>query len=336
MVLTLAVACAATLGRSTTASTQSLALQPIPGAPYDTPTYVTSPPEDSTRLFVVQEHGLIKVIDDGVPQSTPFLNITSLVGQDPELGILSMAFAPDYATSRKFYVYYTASSNRNITIAEFLTDPTNPDHADPATIRVLLSIPHPETNHNGGQLQFGPDGYLYVADGDAGGQQDPYRNGQNLNVLPGKLLRIDPFRGSPYAIPPNNPFAHGTPTTRPEIFSYGFRNPWRFSFDRLTGDLTLGDVGQDTWEEVDYAPLAAAAATARTSGGAATRRPMSTARTASATRCRCRCLRFWSTTTVRAAARSPEVTSRATRSCPRCSGATSSAITARGGSTRRC
>ena len=124
------------MGRSTTASTQSLALEPIPGAPYASPTFVTSPPEDSTRLFVVQEHGLIKVIDNGVPQT--FLNITSLVGQDPELGILSMAFAPDYATSRKFYVYYTTAADGTITIAEFLTDANNPDHADPASIRIVL------------------------------------------------------------------------------------------------------------------------------------------------------------------------------------------------------
>ncbi len=250
----LALAAAAVLGRSTTAGVDSLTLEEIPGSPFARPTYVTGPPEDSTRLFVVQEFGQIKVSHNGELPTT-FLNITSLVGQDAERGVLSMAFAPDYATSRKFYVYYTAVSTGNITVSEFLTDANNPDHADPATRRVLLSIPHPQGEHNGGQLQVGPDGYLYLADGDAGGQEDPYRNGQNLQVLPGKLMRIDPFRGSPYAIPSNNPFVN-RPPKRPEIFSFGFRNPWRFSFDRLTGDLTLGDVGQSTWEEVDYAPLA--------------------------------------------------------------------------------
>jgi hypothetical protein len=216
---------------------------------------VTAPPQDTHRLFVVQRLGLIKIIVDGAPQAEPFLDISSLVSQDPELGILSIAFAPDYATSRKFYVYYTAVGTRAVTLAQFLRDEGNPNIADPSSRRTLLTIPHPQPNHNGGQLQFGPDGYLYMADGDAGGQNDPYRNGQNLETLPGKLMRIDPFRGEPYAIPPNNPFV-GQPPKRPEIFAYGFRNPWRFSFDRLTGDLTLGDVGQNLWEEIDFAPLA--------------------------------------------------------------------------------
>ena len=142
-----------------------------------------------------------------------------------------------------------------MTVAEYLRDPVNPDIADPNSRRVVLSIPHPRGNHNGGQLQFGPDGFLYLATGDGGGGGDPDLAGQNLGVLPGKLLRINPNlgpAGEPYTVPADNPFV-GQPNTRPEIWAYGLRNPWRFSFDRQTGNLTIGDVGQGAWEEIDFA-----------------------------------------------------------------------------------
>jgi len=215
-------------------------------------TYVTSPPGDSRRLFVVEQGGTIQVVRDGVKLDTPFLDIDPLVMSGGEQGLLSMAFAPDYATSRKFYVYYTGNDGNNH-VAEFQR--ADLDRADPATARGVISFPHPTfSNHNGGQLQFGPDGYLYIGTGDGGSGNDPPNNGQNRESLLGKLLRIDPSDPTGYAIPPDNPFAG---SARPEVWSYGLRNPWRFSFDRETGDLTIGDVGQNAREEIDFVPASA-------------------------------------------------------------------------------
>ncbi|MBA2568897.1 MAG: PQQ-dependent sugar dehydrogenase, partial [Actinobacteria bacterium] len=221
------------------------------------PVYVTAPPGDTSRLFIVQQgsggSALIRLLRDGGPATT-FLNVSNIT-TGGERGLLSMAFPPTYATSGKFYVYYTASDGA-MTVAEYMRDATNPDIADPNSRRVVISIPHPNySNHNGGQLQFGPDGYLYLATGDGGGGGDPDRAGQNLAVLPGKLLRINPNLGpfgEPYTVPADNPFV-GQTGVRPEIWAYGLRNPWRFSFDRQTGDLTIGDVGQGAWEEIDFA-----------------------------------------------------------------------------------
>src|SRR5262249_26769483 len=169
-----------------------------------------------------------------------------------EQGLLSMAFAPDYQTSGRFYVYYTDDSN-NIQIVQFRRARSHPGLANASSARRVLTINHhSETNHNGGQLQFGPEGDLYVGVGDGGSEGDPHNYGQNTNVLLGKLLRIAPRPGGGYAIPPGNPYAPGS-GRRPEIWAYGLRNPWRFSFDRLTGDLVIGDVGQDTEEEIDFA-----------------------------------------------------------------------------------
>jgi hypothetical protein len=175
-----------------------------------------------------------------------------------------MAFAPDYATSRRFYVFYTRDSTVTgeqyyLRIEEFRRSAADPDVADPASRRIVLEIPHLETSiHNGGQLQFGPDGLLYISVGDGGPQGDPNGNGQNTGTLLGKILRIDPVGTLPgqYSIPADNPFA-GATAGADEIYSYGLRNPWRFSFDRLTGDLTIGDVGYDSWEEVDFMPIGA-------------------------------------------------------------------------------
>ena len=176
------------------------------------PIYVTAPPGDTSRLFIVQQGSsstgtaLIRLMRDGNPATT-FLTV-DMISAGGERGLLSMAFPPDYATTRKFYVYYTAP-NGAMTVAEYLRDLANPDIADPSTRRVVLSIPHPRGNHNGGQLQFGPDGYLYLATGDGGGGGDPDLAGQNLAVLPGKVLRINPNlgpAGEPYTVPADNPF----------------------------------------------------------------------------------------------------------------------------------
>ncbi len=236
---------------------ENLYLEPIPGSPYSAPTFLTAPPGDASRLFIVQQGGIIRIVRDGSLLATPFLDITSLVLSGGERGLLSMAFAPDYATSRKFYVYYTARTPEGqITVAEFLRDASNPDVADPATRRTVITVDHMTySNHNGGQLEFGPDGYLYLGTGDGGSGGDPDHRGQDLTEGLGKIMRIDPLRGDPYEVPPNNPFVNQPPAL-PEIFAYGVRNPWRYSFDRQTGDLVVADVGQNAWEEIDYTPLA--------------------------------------------------------------------------------
>ncbi len=223
------------------------------------PTYVTAPPGDATRLFVVEQAGRIRVMGNGgVP--TLFLDIASLVSAGGERGLLSMAFAPEYEASGRFYVYYTSNAvggraEGDLVVAEY-TVSSDPDVANPSG-RIVLSIPHPRGNHNGGQLQFGPDGYLYIGTGDGGGGDDPDDNGQDQNELLGKLLRIDPHASgaSAYTIPADNPFV-GVAGKRAEIWAYGLRNPWRFSFDRQTGDLTVADVGQGEWEEIDFATAA--------------------------------------------------------------------------------
>ncbi len=226
------------------------------------PTYVTAPPGDGTRLLVVEKAGRIRLTKDG-GAPTLFLDIASLVrSAESERGLLSMAFAPDYASSGRFYVYYTSNAvggraQGDLVVAEY-TVSSDPDVANPAE-RVVLTIPHAEfPNHNGGQLQFGPDGFLYIGTGDGGGGGDPYRAGQRLDTLLGKLLRIDPRAagGAAYMVPTDNPFVSQS-GARGEIWSYGLRNPWRFSFDRQTGDLTIADVGQSAWEEIDFVPAAA-------------------------------------------------------------------------------
>jgi len=217
---------------------------------FSAPIYVTAPPGDTHRLFVVQRGGSVVVLRDGRRAGT-FLHVSTTT--DGERGLLSMAFAPDYARSGLVYVYYTDPSG-TIRIDEFHARP-NANRVDPGSQRNVLSIPHPESNHNGGQLEFGPDGLLYIGVGDGGSEGDPNRYGQNLGVLYGKILRIDPRAsgGQPYTVPDDNPFV-GRSGARAEIYAYGLRNPWRFSFDRSTGSLVIGDVGQDRIEEVDYEP----------------------------------------------------------------------------------
>jgi glucose/arabinose dehydrogenase len=218
---------------------------------FSAPVFVTAPPKDKSRIFVVEQGGTIQVVK-GSSRAT-FLDITNLVKSGGEQGLLSMAFAPDYASSGLFYVYYT-DTNGDEQIVEYKR--ASEDKADPGSARQVLMTPDDEGNHNGGQLQFGPDKLLYIGTGDGGGggdQHGAHGNGQNLGVLLGKILRIDPRAsgGRPYSIPSGNPF-RGKAGARPEIYAYGLRNPWRFSFDRANGAMTIGDVGQGEWEEINY------------------------------------------------------------------------------------
>lgn len=218
----------------------------------DFPLDLTAPRNDP-RLFVVEKTGRIRVIEDGAVLPAPFLDLHDRVSGGPEQGLLGLAFDPAYSTNGRFVVNYTGL-NGDTRISAFGVS-ADPDVADVSTETVLLAVPQPFPNHNGGGLAFGPDGYLYVGLGDGGGGGDPNGNGQSLATLLGKLLRIDLNGGTPYAVPPDNPFAAAAgPATRGEIWSYGLRNPWRFSFDRLTHDLYIGDVGQDAHEEIDVAP----------------------------------------------------------------------------------
>jgi glucose/arabinose dehydrogenase len=222
----------------------------------DRPVAIANAGDGSNRLFVAEQAGRVRLIKGGVLQATPFLDISTKVSSDGERGLLGLAFPPGYAAKGHFYVYYTDLSG-TLTVARYRVG-ANPDVADANSEQVILSVAHARTNHNGGQLAFGPgDGYLYVALGDGGGGGDPDGNGQNTNTLLGKILRLDVESGAtPYAIPAGNPFASGG--GRPEIWAYGLRNPWRFSFDRQTHDLFIADVGQALWEEVDYQPGGAA------------------------------------------------------------------------------
>ena len=217
------------------------------------PLYVTAPPGDTTRLFIVERRGSdnrgrIKILTQGVVLPTPFLT-TEILATDTEQGLLGLAFAPDYATSGRFYVDYTDAGGTT-RIVRF-TVSADPNVAN-ATGTVILSVSQPYTNHNGGWLGFGPDGYLYISMGDGGSGGDPEDRAQNLNSLLGKILRID-VSGSGYTIPPSNPYA-GATTGLDEIWCFGLRNPWRPSFDRQTGDFVIADVGQASREEVDFVP----------------------------------------------------------------------------------
>jgi glucose/arabinose dehydrogenase len=219
---------------------------------FDQPTYLTSPPGDRRRRFVVEREGRIRVVRRGRTLRDPFLDIRELVDPSGEGGLLSMAFAPDYARSRRFYVYYTDNAG-DLRVEQLRRARSTRDRALPSSRRLVIREEHHRPNHKGGQLQFGPDGMLYLGFGDGGGSGDPDRAAQSLRRLPGKLLRIDPRAGGGYRIPGGNPFG-GRPGARGEIFAYGLRNPYRFSFDRRRGHLTVGDVGESAVEEIDFVP----------------------------------------------------------------------------------
>ena len=215
------------------------------------PVDITHAGDGSGRLFIVLQGGRIVIFDGVQILSPPFLDITSLVSSGGERGLLGSAFHPNYLGNGFFYVSYTDTAGASV-IARYSVS-LDPNRADPTSGVIILTIPQPFSNHNGGQLHFGPDGYLYIGVGDGGSGGDPQNNGQDLGTLLGKILRIDVDSGLPFTVPPDNPFV-GIVGARDEIWSFGLRNPWRFSFDRLTGDMFIGDVGQNSWEEVNFQP----------------------------------------------------------------------------------
>jgi glucose/arabinose dehydrogenase len=221
---------------------------------FSSPLEIKRAPEESRRLFVVEREGVIRVLDGRTVLSEPFLDIQERVEAGGEKGLLSVAFHPRFTENGRLFVDYTAPYREQLrtTISEFTADP-GLEHVDPATERVLLRVTQPYDNHNGGTLAFGPDGYLYLSLGDGGSANDPEGHAQNLGDLLGSILRIDPDSRTGrrrYGIPADNPFV-GVSGARPEIWAYGFRNPWRMSFDRRTGQLFAGDVGQGAREEID-------------------------------------------------------------------------------------
>ena len=218
------------------------------------PVHLTSPAGDS-RLFIVEQPGRIRIVENGQLLPTPFLDISAKVkSSGNEQGLLGVAFHPNYASNGYLYVNYTSQSGAfGDTQIERYRVSTDRNRVDPASVKRILSIEQPASNHNGGHLLFGPDGMLYIPTGDGGRAGDPWGNGQNTNALLGKILRIDVDRGDPYSIPSNNPFA-GRAGARGEIWAYGLRNPWRIDFDPAAGLLYIADVGQNAWEEVHVAP----------------------------------------------------------------------------------
>ena len=226
---------------------QGIALAPVLTQGLIQPVFIGHADDDSHRLFIVEQPGRIRILRDGTLQAATFLDIAERVDFGGEMGLLGLAFHPRFAKNGRFFVNYTRNPDGATIVAEYQVS-QNPDRALHAE-KTLMVIPQPYSNHNGGMLAFGPDGYLYIGTGDGGAGGDPGNRGQSPDTLLGKMLRIDVDRGEPYGIPPDNPFA-GQPNGR-EIFALGFRNPWRFSFDRQTGRLWAADVGQNRWEEID-------------------------------------------------------------------------------------
>jgi glucose/arabinose dehydrogenase len=216
------------------------------------PVYLTAP-EGDPRLFILEKTGTIRIVKDGALLPAPFLDISGLVSAGREQGLLGLAFHPQYATNGRFLVHYTDTAG-DTRVSGFRAS-GDPDLADPASEVSVLEADQPFENHNGGQVLFGPDDYLYVMLGDGGSAGDPAGRGQSLADLLGSILRIDPLEGGGYSVPPDNPFA-GAADARPEIWSYGLRNPWRIAFDPAGGDLYIADVGQRQWEEVNVSTVA--------------------------------------------------------------------------------
>ena len=219
---------------------------------FTAPLSITHAGDGSQRLFLLEQGGTVRIIKGQTVLTQPFLDISSRTTGTGERGLLGLAFPPDYASKKVFYVNYTNIAGNTVIARYRVTG--NPDVADPNSETILLTIPQPYDNHNGGQLLFGPDGYLYIGMGDGGSGGDPENNSQNPNSLLGKLLRIQVSARRPsYLIPPTNPYVQ-TPGYRGEIWALGLRNPWRLTFDRYTGDLYIADVGQFNYEEVDVQP----------------------------------------------------------------------------------
>ena len=219
---------------------------------FASPTFVTGIPGDS-RLFVTEKSGVIWIVEDGQVLPTPYLDISNIVLDNAnEQGLFSIAFHPMFAENGFYFVCYTGADGATV-VARYTQSAANMNATDESSAKTILSVPQPAANHNGGQIAFGPDEYLYVGLGDGGGSDDVFGNAQDLSTLLGAILRIDIDTGDPYGIPPDNPFID-TEGAAPEIWAYGLRNPWRFSFDRDTGDLYIADLGQNTFEEVNFQP----------------------------------------------------------------------------------
>jgi glucose/arabinose dehydrogenase len=222
----------------------ALELRPVAGG-FQAPLYITHADDGSGRLYVVDQVGMIQTIVGGRVDATPWLDISDLTEPGDEQGLLGLAFHPNFEDNHRFFVNYTDTEGDTV-VAEYRA---GEERADPSSARVLMRIEQPYPNHNGGALEFGSDGYLYIATGDGGSAGDPEDRAENRDELLGKLLRIDVDGGSPYEIPGDNPFADGG--GRREVWALGLRNPWRFSFDRVTGTLWIGDVGQSDREEIN-------------------------------------------------------------------------------------
>ena len=224
-----------------------ITLQPVLHHQFSKPIFLTASPDKTNRLFLVEQNGRILIIKGNSVLPEPFLDINQKLSTGGERGLLGLAFHPSFSSNGRLFVNYTRAKDRATVIAEYHVS-SNPDRAKQQE-SLLLAIPQPYGNHNGGMIAFGPDGYLYIGMGDGGAGGDPENYAQNADELLGKMLRIDVNKKRPYGIPSDNPFIekHG----RPEIYASGLRNPWRFSFDRKTGKLWAGDVGQNNWEEID-------------------------------------------------------------------------------------
>jgi glucose/arabinose dehydrogenase len=232
--------------------TAPVGLEPV-ATGLNNPLYLTSPPGDTDRLFIVEQGGTIRVVKGGALLPDPFLDITDRVSSGGERGLFGLAFDPAYGSNGRFVVHYTdPDGNTRLSVFHVSADP---DRADLASETIVLAAQQPFANHNGGQILFGPDGYLYLGLGDGGSSGDPLGNGQNVTDVLGDILRLDVSSGTSAVPPADNPFV-GRSDAEPRIWSYGLRNPWRFSFDRATGDLFIADVGQNAWEEVDLATAA--------------------------------------------------------------------------------
>ena len=247
---------AARIFRDTAPSADQIRLTEIARGFYR-PLYLTHAGDGSSRLFILEQTGKIWIMREGVIVERPFLDLSALVSPSAnkpysEQGLLGLAFHPDYASNGSFFVNYTDRRGDTI-VARYQASAEDPDRAEAGSARIILKAPQPYINHNGGQISFGPDGYLYITLGDGGSANDPLGAGQDRRSWLGTLLRIDIDSADPYAIPPDNPFV-GDPMALDEIWAYGLRNVWRFSFDRVTGDLYLADVGQNRLEEVNFQP----------------------------------------------------------------------------------